>query len=272
MPWKIISDWPWTWQGSSCWAKRQIGHEPPHQTVKHVAEVYGVGERFVRECLARRAEGEIAGAVPTGYTPRVLGMDEFSMKRGWRYETVFCNLEVPRVLEVVAGRDQQAVQAYLEGLREPERLGAVVIDMSETYRQVVLLCLPRAVIVADRFHIVRRVGEALDGVRRRLQGQERKGRRDRLYRLHYALLAQPEDWSEKERRGVEELFVVYPELERAWQHKEWFRRWYDSPDRATAEARLSEWEEELRGDGIPEYLALFAQGSLLGTWRQEVLN
>lgn len=252
--------------------RQQIGQEPPHQTVKRVAAVYDVGERFVRECFAERAEGEITGAVPAGYTPRVLGMDEFSMKKGRRYETVFCDLEAPRVLEVVEGRDQKAVQAYLEGLREPEGVAVVVIDMSQTYREVAILCLPRAVIVADRFHVVRRVGEALDGVRRRLQGRERKGRRGKLYRRRYALLAQPEDWSEKERADIEALFVVYPELKTAWERKEEFRLWYESADRATAQAGLSEWEAALRSDGMAEYLALFAQGSLLGSWRQEALN
>lgn len=249
-----------------------IGREPPHQTVKRVAEVYRVGERFVRECFAGRAEGEIAGAVPPGYTPRVLGMDEFSMKRGRRYETVFCDLEAPRVLEVVEGRDQAAVRAYLEGLSDPEAVRVVVIDMSQTYREVAILCLPRVVIVADRFHVVRRVGEALDGVRRRLQGQERKGRRDRLYRRRYALLAQPGDWSEEERLEIEGLFVAYPELKVAWERKEEFRLWYESADRATAEAGLSEWEAALRRDGMAEFLALFVQGSLLGSWRQEALN
>lgn len=252
--------------------REQIGHEPPHQTVKRVAEVYRVGERFVRECFAGRAQGEIAQAVPAGYTPRVLGMDEFSMKRGRRYETVFCDLEAPRVLEVVEGRDQEAVRAYLEGLSDPEAVRVVVIDMSDTYRQVAILCLPRVVIIADRFHVVRRVGEALDGVRRRLQGQERKGRRDRLYRRRYALLAQPEDWSEEERRDIEGLFAIYPELKTAWERKEEFRLWYESADRATAEAGLDRWEEALRSDGLPEYLALFVQGSLLGSWRQEALN
>jgi transposase len=252
--------------------REQIGREPPHQTVKRVAEVYRVGERFVRECFAGRAAGEIAGAVPEGYTPRVLGMDEFSMKRGRRYETVFCDLEAPRVLEVVAGRDQEAVRAYLEGLSNPEAVRVVVIDMSQTYREVAILCLPRVVIVADRFHVVRRVGEALDGVRRRLQGQERKGRRDRLYRRRYALLAQPEDWSEEERLDIEALFVAYPELKTAWERKEEFRLWYESANRATAEAGLSQWEAALRSDGLPEYLALFVPGSLLGSWRQEVLN
>jgi transposase len=252
--------------------REQIGREPPHQTVKRVAEVYRVGERFVRECFAGRAQGEIAQALPPGYTPRVLGMDEFSMKRGRRYETVFCDLEAPRVLEVVAGREQEAVRAYLEGLSEPEWVRVVVIDMSDTYRQAAILCLPRTVIVADRFHVVRRVGEALDGVRRRLQGGERRARRNRLYRLRYALLAQPEDWSDEERLDIVGLFAVYPELGTAWERKEEFRRWYDSADRATAQTGLSEWEAALRGDAIPEYLALFAQGSLLGSWRQEALN
>lgn len=252
--------------------REAIAQEESHQTVKRVAKVYGVGQRFVRECIAERAHREIQRVAPKGYTPRVLGLDEFSMKRGVRYETVFCDLEERRVLDVVEGRDGESVRPYLEGLRKPDRVAVAVMDMSEGYRQVVQLCLPRATIVVDRFHAVRRVGQALDRVRLRLQrgrGDERKGR---LYRLRYALLKMPDEWTEGERLGLEELFEQFPELKRAWELKEEFRAWYDSPDRATAEKELLAWEQAIKEKGPAEYQALFAEGSMLGSWREELLN
>ena len=252
--------------------REQLAQEPPHRTVKRIAEVYGVGQRFVAECYATQAKGRIVQLLPKGQTPRVLGLDEFSMKRGMRYETIFCDLETPRVLEVIEGRDGKSVQTYLEGLSEPERVAVVVMDMSEGYRQVVWLCLPKAVIVADHFHVVRRVGQALDAIRLRLQRRQDGEGKDKLFRLRYALLREPADWTQKERRGVEELFSQLPELRTAWQYKEEFRALYESPNRATAEARLSAWERAIKADGFPEYKALFAQGSLLGSWRDEFLN
>lgn len=157
--------------------REQIAHELPHQTVKRVAEVYGVGQRFVRACFAQRAEHKIAQRRTRGETPRVLGLDEFSMKCRIRYETVFCDLEARQVLDVIAGRDGTSVQRYLDELHDPEQVAVAVMDMSEGYRQVVQLCLPQAVIMVDRFHTVRRVGKALDQLRLGLQ--RRKGRNAR---------------------------------------------------------------------------------------------
>ena len=244
----------------------------PHQTVKRVAAVYGVGERFVRECFAEQAAAEVARARPPGETPRVLGLDEFSMKRSVRYETMCCDLECRQVLEVLAGRDGAAVQPYLEAFADPDHVAVVVIDMSERYRQVVELCLPRAQIVVDRFHAVQRVGQALDQVRLRLQRARGEERRGTIYRLRYALLRDPADWTETERTTLTALFAELPELQQAWQLKETFRAWYAAADRAAAEAQLAAWEQTIREQGLVEYQALFAPGSLLGSWRDQLLN
>lgn len=194
------------------------------------------------------------------------------MKRGVRYETMFCDLEARRVLEVVAGRDGVTVQPYLEGLPDPERVAVVVIDMSERYRQVVWLCLPRARIVVDRFHAVRRVGQARDQVRLRLQrarGQERRGR---VYRLRSALLRDPGAWTDQERTALTALFADLPALRQAWVLKELFRLWYEATDRTAAATHLAAWEQTIREEGPAEFRALFAPGSMLASWRDELLN
>jgi transposase len=252
--------------------REKLGQEPPHQTIKRTAQVYGVSQRLVGECFVQGARDRICRSLPKGQTPRVLGLDEFSMKRGLRYETIICDLEAPRVLEVIAGRAGQSVRAYLDSLGEPERVRVVVMDMSEAYRQVVWLCLPRAVIVVDRFHVLRRVGRALDGVRLRLQRRPDEEDKAKLFELRYALLRDPTAWTHRQREGVEKLMCRLPQLRQAWQRKERFVALYDSPDRATAEARLSAWEEAVKADGFGEYRALFAHGSMLGSWRQELLN
>ena len=250
----------------------QIAQELPHQTVKRVAEVFEVGQRFVRECFAHRAKEQINAQVPEGYTPQVLGIDEFSMKKGQRYETVLCDLQERRVVEVLEGREGEKVEPFLKKFCHPWKVRVVVMDMSEAYRQVVELCLPRAIVVVDRFHVVQRVGKALDQVRLRLQrerGEERKGE---LYRMRYALRRNPADWTEEEKGHLEELFGQLPELETAWLLKEQFRVIYEAPERQTAETWLAAWEQAVEQAGLAEYKALFVQGSLMGSWRQEMLN
>ena len=53
---------------------------------------------------------------------------------------------------------------------------------------------------------------------------------------------------------------------------EGFRALYTAPDRATAETTLTAWETQVRTAAVPEFQRLFATGSVLGSWRNEVLN
>jgi len=253
--------------------REQLAREARVQTVKRVAECFGVGERFVRECLRDWAQPIIAAEVPPGYTPRTLSVDEYSLRRGRRYETLVCDPGKRQVLARLPGRDGSALQEWLEERSDPWAVEAAVSDMSLTYREVIELCLPKAKVVADRFHVVRRVGKALDQVRLRLQrarGQEHEGE---LYELRHVLLTDRAKWSVEERRRVRQLFRELPELHQAWLLREQFRRWYESRDRELAEKLLAKWERQVQASGIAEFVKLSAgASSMLVEWREEILN
>ena len=150
------------------------------------------------------------------------------------------------------------------------------MDMSNTYRDVVQLCLPKARIVADRFHVVRRVGKALDQVRLRLQRQlSARSEEGSCTSFATPLLGRPEQVDGARSGGVcVGCSRTSPELHTAWRLKEGFRRWYETEDRAHGRAGvLAEWEEEVRQSGIAEFIQL-SQGpnAMLIEWREEILN
>jgi transposase len=256
--------------------REHLARQAPHQTIAHLARQMGFGERFVRECFREWAEARLALEIPEGYCPRCLGVDEYSIRKGRVYETVVCDLSdlsKRRVLASLEGRDGKALQEWLEARDDPWRVEVATMDMSNTYRDVVQLCLPRAKIVADRFHVVRRVGKALDQVRLRLQralGQERKGE---LYELRYALLGDPRNWTAEERARLRRSFEKLPELRIAWRLKERFREWYENTDRASAERALRGWEEDVKRSGLGEFIRLSeGPNAMLNSWREEILN
>ncbi len=256
--------------------REHLARQAPHQTIKHLAGQLGFGERFVRECFRDWAERRLREEIPEGYCPRCLGVDEYSIRKGRVYETVVCDLSEPskrKVLASLEGRDGKALQEWLEARDDPWRVEVATMDMSSTYRAVVQLCLPKAKIVADRFHVVRRVGRALDQVRLRLQrsrGEERKGE---LYELRYALLSDPASWTAEEREGLGRWFERLPELRVAWELKEGFRAWYEQRDRASAERALAKWEADVKTSGITEFTRLSeGPNAMLNSWREEILN
>lgn len=249
--------------------RQELYEQTGHQTVKRVAEYYGVGQRLVRESFAHYANERMEAAGLESHTPTFLGMDEFSVRKGHKYQTLFCDLQLRRRVQVVDGRDGESARGYLERLPQPERVRAVAMDMSEAYRGAVQLCLPKAEIVADKMHVIALVNRALDKVRLRIQrarGEEKQGP---VYQGRYLFLRNPEDLDDKERRQLNELLRMNRELKRAWQLKEDFRRWYREADGRGARLELKAWEREVQESGPSEYQRLL---TTFAEWREEILN
>lgn len=84
------------------------------------------------------------------------------------------------LLAHVEGRTSATVVEWLEAQPEPWRAGVthVCMDLSASYAKAVRTALPDAVIVADRFHLVRLANDMLTEVRQRVT-REHYGRRGR---------------------------------------------------------------------------------------------
>ncbi len=248
--------------------REYLGQEALHQTVRRTAEKEQVGEGLVRRCVAEGIS-EALGARRVSETPVLIGLDEYSAKKGL-YHTAVCDLGRGEVREVVEGRGCRKVQAYLESFPDPDRVRAVAMDMHEPYREAVQMCLPRAKVVVDHFHVIRHVNRVVDAVRIRLQASSGQARKtSSLYRRRYSLLKAREKLADWERPRLAQLLGQHPELRRAWQMKEQFRDWYRSPNRREAEARLKSIEQDAAVAHLVEFDSLRA---ILTDWREEILN
>ena len=87
--------------------------------------------------------------------PRVLGIDEHFFTRRTGYATTLCDLRKHKVYDVVLGRSQSSLEAYLQALEGKDKVRVVCMDLSSTYRAIARRYFPNAQIVADRFHVIR---------------------------------------------------------------------------------------------------------------------
>jgi len=98
---------------------------------------------------------------PTATAPRVLGMDDWAWRKGQRYGTILCDLERHRVVDLLPARQSSTVTAWLRDHAPPEVISR---DRAGAYAEAAHRGAPRAVQVADRFHLVRNLREALEHV------------------------------------------------------------------------------------------------------------
>src|SRR6201996_851357 len=96
--------------------------------------------------------------LPALAVPRVLGIDDFALRRGLVYATVLINAETGRRVDVVPGRTTDAAGAWLR-----DHPGAEILcrDGSGAYGEAARRALPSAVQVSDRWHLWHGLGEAV---------------------------------------------------------------------------------------------------------------
>ncbi|WP_240509363.1 ISL3 family transposase [Streptomyces agglomeratus] len=156
-----------------------------------VEQVDGLTERFARRtpplrrtlekialALAGRPAARLAGhlSVPTsansllrlmrrlpdkqaGAAPRVLGVDDFALKKGHVYGMIILDMETGERVDVLPDRTAETLTAWLR-----THPGAEIVcrDRASAYAEAVRTACPDAVQVADRFHLWKNLCEAVE--------------------------------------------------------------------------------------------------------------
>ncbi|HVA63281.1 MAG TPA: ISL3 family transposase [Terriglobales bacterium] len=99
--------------------------------------------------------------VPPHSPPRILGIDDWAWRRGQRYGTTLVDLESRRPVDLLPDRSAESSAAWLRGQPQIE---VVSRDRAQVYADAARRGAPQAEQVADRFHLLRNLREALEVV------------------------------------------------------------------------------------------------------------
>jgi transposase len=87
--------------------------------------------------------------------PRVLGVDDWAWKKGHQYGTILCDLEAGKVVDLLPDRKSGRMvgRESRRGNRQPRP--------GQRYAEAMRRAIPQAVQIADRWHLLRNLSEAL---------------------------------------------------------------------------------------------------------------
>jgi transposase len=108
----------------------------------------------------------------TSSSPRVVGIDDWSWKRGLHYGTLICDLENNRPIDVLPDRSVQTVSAWFEKRPSVE---IVSRDRSSEYAAAISKGAPQALQVADVWHVGKNLRESVQTLLARCRAEIRRG-------------------------------------------------------------------------------------------------
>ncbi|QEL20576.1 ISL3 family transposase [Limnoglobus roseus] len=102
--------------------------------------------------------------------PRYVGLDDWATRKGHTYGTILVDLERGTVIDLLPGRDGEAVKAWLAANPQVE---VITRDRWPAYIQAATSAAPQAKQVADRFHLLTNVREAVEKILSRVASDVR---------------------------------------------------------------------------------------------------
>ena len=235
---------------------------------KSLAKTYRLGKATIERWYHQRYEWEHR-ETKQRQCPVVLGIDEHSFSKKQGYATTFCDLRNHRIFDVVKGKSVQDLKHYLDQLEGKEKVKVICIDLSSGYRQLIRRYFPTAMIVADRFHVIRLLNQMCLSTYQSID-PEMKYQRGTLG----ALRTNPENLSEERRKKRDVYLREHPAIAAIYEFKQslHYLLMYKHRKAKHCKHLLPVFLDHVKRLKESPFKALRTLGKTLYQWREEVVR
>jgi transposase len=218
------------------WAKRL--------SWKEVADVFHTSWDNVFRAVKHAVSWGLAHRDTSGI--EAIGVDEIQWSRGHKYLTLVYQIDdgLKRLLWVGSERTEATLRGFFQLLSDEARAGIrfVCSDMWQAYLKVLREELGHAIHVLDRFHVMKKMNEAIDAVRREESRLVKNTRYEQVLKhSRWCLLKRPENLTDQQTVKLQELVKHNLRSVRARLMREDFQRFWEYRSPGWAGKFLDEW-------------------------------
>lgn len=199
---------------------------------------------------------------------KVIGIDEHSWRKCRKngmteFASLIVDYDRGRIAEVVNGKTVETMKHTLAYIPGRERVEQAVIDMCDPFKKFISDFFPNAIIVADKFHVLRLMNPLINKARMEITGDKRKNPVRRL------LLKNRHKLKYYERNALDLWLAQHPKLKEIYWFKEALHRLYRTRGTKKAERAFTRLTDEMALSTLKEIKSL---RKTLMKWRKEILN
>ena len=223
--------------------REYIGLKAANTPFQQLEDEYQISDTTVRKIFLERVAS--LPDISELETPRVLGIDEIClMKNNYHRKEpwlVIANGDENTIMEMLPDRSKPSVIRLLQSLKDPSAVEVVTMDMWSGYRSAVYEALPNAMVIVDKFHVLKMATEQMDSARKYLYKSAPHG----LKKNKALFLKRASKLTPKAVEYRDQWFAEYPKLKKAYELKESLFEMYSCRTRAEAEQYFIDWQKSI---------------------------
>jgi transposase len=237
-------------------------------TIQDISRFLGVSWNVIKK-IHKEKLGKLYQKIPLEEL-EYISVDEFSIRKGHEYMTVFTDLQSGRIIHAVEGRTVGVITPFLKKLaKHALKLKAIAMDMSTSYYPAAQEFLPNVDVVFDHFHVTALMNKALDEVRKEQQSQMNISDAKIMKGSRFLFLKNYEDLGTDNQSRLEALLTLNEPLFKAYSLKEQFRHFWEKNSAAEAEEFFMYWGLDALSTGLKPLKKLI---KTLNRYKQGLLN
>ena len=191
---------------------------------------------------------------------RRLAMDEIAIMKGHKYFTIIRDYDTGVAIKILFGRGYEETANALSSLGKDKlaKIKFISLDMWDPYIKATKECCPNAQLVFDKFHVVKKINEALDAVRKKEFAKATNEERIDMKHKRWIILKKENNLNKEQKESLAEIMKNNNRLYKAYLLKEQILSIFD--DKTSTFEKICErimyWFKNILSNELDEFNAV----------------